>query len=140
MAASKPVITQAEYETLAGFRHTLRQFLHFSEKAARAAGVTPQHHQALLVIRGFPGPDPITMADFADRLQIRHHSAVGLVDRLVKQRLVRRSQHTEDRRRIHLALTARGGKVLEKLPALHKEQLRHLIPSLSAALRRLSSK
>jgi DNA-binding MarR family transcriptional regulator len=140
MAATKTLITQAEYETLAAFRRTLRQFLHFSENAARAAGVTPQQHQALLVVRGFPGPEPVTIADFAERLQIRHHSAVGLVDRLVKERLVKRTQHDKDHRRIQVSLTAHGGKVLEKLSSLHKEQLLHLMPRLSASLQHLSSK
>ena len=140
MAPKKPLVTQAEYEVLAGFRHTLRQFLRFSENAARKAGVTPQHHQALLVIRGFPGPGPITIAGFADCLQIRHHSAVGLVDRLAREKLVRRKQLDEDLRRIHLVLTARGNRVLEKLSALHKEQLLSLIPRLSISLGRLSKK
>jgi DNA-binding MarR family transcriptional regulator len=139
MAAKQPLVTQAEYELLAGFRHALRQFLRFSENAARAAGVTPQQHQALLAIRGFPGPGAITIAEFAGRLQIRHHSAVGLVDRLAKQKLVKRTRREEDRRRIHLDLTRHGAAVLEKLSALHKEQLLHMIPRLSDSLRRLSS-
>ena len=116
MAAKKTVVTQAEYETLAGFRQTLRQFLRFSEDAALAAGVTPQQHQALLVIRGSPGATPVTIADFASRLQIRHHSAVGLADRLVKKKLVKRNQRDEDRRQIQAPASPRGGKkALEKL-------------------------
>jgi DNA-binding MarR family transcriptional regulator len=138
MAANIQAVTQAEYETLAGFRRALRQFLHFSEEAARATGITPQHHQALLAIRGFPRPGLMTITEFAGSLQIRHHSAVGLIDRLVKQKLVRRIRTGKDRRRIQLVLTARGGRVLEKLSALHKEQLRRLIPEFSAALHRLS--
>ena len=138
MPPRKPSITQAEYETLAAFRRTLRQFLHFSETAARAAGIAPQQHQALLAIRGFPGPEPITIAELADHLQVRHHSAVGLADRLVKQKLVKRIRQAEDRRRIHLALTPHGSRVLENLSTLHKDQLRRLIPGLTTALRKLS--
>lgn len=136
----KPVITQAEYETLAAFRHALRQFLRFSEDAAQAAGIAPQQHQALLAIRGFAGPEPVTIADLAESLQIRHHSAVGLVDRLVRERLVKRIQSKHDRRRMHLSLTVNGGKILEKLSAAHKEQLLHLMPALSGSLKRLSGK
>lgn len=136
----KPVITQAEYETLAAFRHALRQFLRFSEDAALAAGIAPQQHQALLAIRGFAGPELVTIADLAESLQIRHHSAVGLVDRLVWEGLVKRTQSSDDRRRIHLALTAKGQKILEKLSAAHKEQLLHLMPDLSGSLKRLSGK
>jgi len=136
MRRKTPPVTQAEYETLADFRYALRQFLRFSENAAESAGVTPQQHQALLAIRGFAAGG-ITISDLAERLQVRHHSAVGLVDRLVKQDLVKRKQDRNDRRTIHLALTTRGQKVLEKLSAAHREQIRKFMPRLSGALGRL---
>ena len=83
-------ISKAEYETLATFRYALRQFVRFSETAAREAGITPKQHQALLAIAGFPGRDQITMGELAERLQIRHHSTVELIDRLAAQSLVAR--------------------------------------------------
>src|SRR6202044_268812 len=79
--ASSPV-TKADFEMLASFRYELRRFLHFSEGAAREAGLTPGQHQALLAVKGFPGKDRITIGELAERLQVAHHSAVGLVDRL----------------------------------------------------------
>ena len=39
---------------LAAFRYQLRRFLRFSEKAARACGLTPQQHQLLLGWRATP--------------------------------------------------------------------------------------
>lgn len=130
--------TQSEYETLAEFRHSLRQFLRFSEELARAAGITPQQHQALLAIRGFPGGNQVSIGEFAERLQIRHHSAVGLTDRLVSKRLIRRMASRSDRRQVHLVLTARGMAVLEKLSAAHKEQLGRIGPQIESLLKRLS--
>jgi DNA-binding MarR family transcriptional regulator len=130
-------ITRAEYETLAAFRHSLRQFLRFSEEAANGAGLTPQQHQALLAIKGFPGRDRVTIGELAERLQIRHHSAVGLADRLVSARLIAREQSAADRRQVFLALTARGEAVLEKLSAAHKEQLRRVAPQIESLLKRL---
>src|SRR3569832_1651151 len=71
-------LSKAEYELLAAFRYALRQFLRFSEEAARAVGIEAQQHQALLAVKGFPGRDRITISELAERLQIRHHSAVGM--------------------------------------------------------------
>lgn len=129
--------TKAEYEILAALRYALRQFLRFSEEAARTAGLTPQQHQALLAIKGFPGRDRVTIGELAERLQIRHHSAVGLTDRLVSQRLAMRTPGEGDRRRVYVSLTTRGEAVLERLSAAHKEQLRRVAPEIGTLLDRL---
>ena len=130
-------VTKTEYETLADLRYSLRQFLHFSEEAAHSAGVTPQQHQALLAIKGFPGNRGITVGELAERLQVRHHSAVGLVDRLVLKNFVVREHLPADRRQVFLALTERGEKMLEKLSTAHKEQLRRIGPHIESLLKRL---
>src|SRR5262245_53741046 len=88
--ASSPGLTKTEYEVLAAFRYHLRQFLQFSEEAARSAGLTPRQHQALLAIKGFPERERVTIGELAEQLQIAHHSAVGLVDRLAAQHLIER--------------------------------------------------
>lgn len=130
-------LSNAQYETLAAFRYALRQFTHFSDEAALAAGVTPQQHQALLAIKGFPGRDSITIGELAERLQLRHHSAVGLVDRLVTENLMLREPSVEDRRQVLVRLTDRGEKILEKLSSVHREQLRQIGPEISQLLERL---
>jgi DNA-binding MarR family transcriptional regulator len=130
-------VTQSEYETLADLRYHLRLFLRFSESAARDAGLTPQQHQALLAIKGFPRRDRVTIGELAERLQLRHHSAVGLADRLVSARLLARQQDTRDRRQVYLKLTARGERVLQRLSAAHKEQLRRAAPQVQYLLERL---
>ena len=130
-------VTQADYENLAAFRYALRQFLHFSETAAEAVGLTPQQHQALLAIKGFPGKAQVTIGELAERLQIRHHSAVGLVDRLVTQKLVTRAAAQVDRRQVCVALTARGEQVLESLSVAHREELRRIGPNLKELLAQL---
>ncbi len=136
MTARQPT-TKAEYEILAEFRYALRRFLRFSEAAAAEVGLTPQQHQALLAIKGFPGRDKITVGELAERLQIRHHSAVGLADRLQEDRLIKRSPGTDDRRQVYISLTAHGDAVIEKLSALHHEQLRRLSPQLRALVGQL---
>lgn len=130
-------LDKTQYETLAAFRYALRRFTHFSESAAAAAGVTPQQHQALLAIKGFPGRDQVTVGELAERLQLRHHSVVGLVDRLVLEKLVTRMPSGEDRRQVLIRLTNRGEKTLEKLSGLHREQLKRIGPELSRLLGQL---
>ena len=136
MPARKP-LSKSQYETLAAFRFALRRFLRFSEDAAASAGITPRQHQALLAIKGFPGRDHVSVSELAERLQIKHHSAVGLLDRLVAEKLVSRTASPEDRRRVHIRLTARGEKILGDLVAEHREQLRHIGTEISQLLQRL---
>jgi DNA-binding MarR family transcriptional regulator len=127
-------LAKSHYELLAALRHALRRFLRFSQEAAQAAGLTPQQHQALLAIKGFPGRDYVSISELAERLQLRHHSAVGLVDRLVKRQLVRRTPAKDDRRRLEVRLTAQGERLIGRLSAAHLQELRHLSPELRRLL------
>ncbi len=131
-------LAKAQYETLAAFRYALRKFISFSEKAAHGAGLTPQQHQALLAIKGFPGRDWVTVGELAERLQLHHHSAVGLIDRLVLEKLVSRAPSAEDRRQVRIQLTARGEKTLAKLSSVHREQLKRIGSELTDLLERLN--
>lgn len=124
---------------LAAFRYALRRFIHFSEQEAQAAGITPQQHQALLAIKGFPGRDRVTVGELAERLQLRHHSTVGMIDRLVAEKLVARSPSAQDRRQVFVHLTREGEHVLEQLSAAHKDQLQRMVPELNRLLRQLTS-
>ena len=132
-------ITQSEYETLAAFRYSLRQFLHFSEDAAQSVGLTPQQHQALLSIKGFPSRDKITITELAERMQIRHQSAVGLADRLMVQGLLVRKPSLADRRQVYVTLSSKGLAILEQLSAIHKEELRRMLPELQQLVEQLSA-
>ena len=132
-------ISKKEYETLATFRYALRQFLRFSETAARQAGITPQQHQALLAIAGFPNQDQITVSELAERLQVRHHSAVGLIDRMAAQELVIRESGEADRREVYISLTSQGNEILAKLSATHHEELRRIGPQLHLLLEQLTA-
>lgn len=124
------ILSKKEYELLSDFRYNIRKFLKFSESAAEAEGLTPNQHQALLAIKGFPGRSSVTNGELAERLQIKHHSAVGLINRLEAQNLVYREQNSRDRREVLVSLTGQGEKVLEKLVAVHREELKTLAPQL----------
>lgn len=128
----------SEYEVLAGFRHTLRRFLSFSETAAAEVGLAPQQYQALLAIKGRPGRDMVTINELAQLLLIKHNSAVGLVDRLEAEGLVRRSTAPEDRRKVNLRLTAKGKRIFERLAVAHRDELRRIGPHLGEFLQYFS--
>ncbi len=134
-----PAFTKADYEKLAAFRFALRQFLRFSEEAAQGAGVTPQQHQALLAIKGYPGRDEVTVGELAERLQVRHHSAVGLVDRLSAEALVSRKPSALDRRQVNIRLTKKGEKLLAGLAEMHRAQLRRVGPKMRTLLEELGT-
>ena len=129
-----------DYRTLAELRYLLRCFATFSAAAARAAGLTGQQHQALLAIKGFPGRERLTIGELAERLQLRHHSAVGLVDRLAARGLLVRRLDRRDRRRVMVQLTARAQGLLAALTRVHREELRRLAPLLRALLKRLGQR
>ncbi|MBX3051259.1 MAG: MarR family transcriptional regulator [Caldilineaceae bacterium] len=132
-------ISPKEYEMLATFRYALRQFLRFSETAARQAGITPQQHQTLLAIVGSPNQEPVTASKIAEHLQIRHHSAVGLIDRLVAQDLVAREPSQVDRREVYISLTQQGHAILTQLSTAHREELRRIGPQLHLILEYLTA-
>lgn len=139
MANTPPGITKDDYQALASFRHALRKFLHFSQEAAVAAGLTPQQHQALLGIKASVN-ECLTVGELAERLQLRHHSAVGLVNRLVSQRLLKRRRSTTDRRKVQLVLTSTGERLLRKLSTAHGEELRRIGPQLKVLLERFNDR
>ena len=126
-----------DYEVLAEFRYLLMRFAAFSEQAARAAGLAPRQHQALLAIKGYPGGGGVTIGNLAERLGIRHHSTVGLIDRLASRGYLVRRADPDDRRRTFLSLTASGEQALAGLSAAHRQELRRVAPLLKSVLGRL---
>ncbi len=117
-------VSITEYQALAEFRYQLRRFLRFSEQAARAAGLEPQQHQLLLALKGLPQEKKATIGALAERLQIAHHSAVELVDRLAERGLIQRNRGEADQRQVLLTLTSQGEEVLQKLALAHRAELR----------------
>ncbi|MEO7933777.1 MAG: MarR family winged helix-turn-helix transcriptional regulator [Chthoniobacterales bacterium] len=136
MSRLKPV-SQQDYQTLAAFRKALREFLRFSEEAALAEGIAPQQHQTLLVIGACPPAGAVTVGEVAAHLQIKHHSAVGLVERMRSAGLITKEPDASDRRKVSLRLTAEGQRMLENLSSAHKSELARLGPALRSMLQTL---
>ena len=128
------------FEAQAAFRLTLREFLRFSEASARTAGLTQQQYQTLLTLHGVPGRDSIRVGELAARLQVRHHSAVGVVDLLAARGLVVRERAPTDRRVVLLRVTPRGLRLLRRVSTENRQELRRLRPRLLRFLRQLGTR
>jgi DNA-binding MarR family transcriptional regulator len=130
-------LTLSDYQALAEFRYQIRKFLHFSEKAVQASGLERGQYQLMLAIKGIPEGVRPRIRELATRMQIQHHSAVELVNRLEAGGFVRRDRAQDDRREVLLALTPKGEKVLAELAMHHHEELQSAAPKLVTALRRV---
>jgi len=127
-------LSMADYRALAEFRFQIRHFLHFSEQAVREAGLVPQQHLLLLALKGLPAGRKATISEVAERLQLRHHSTVELIDRLVGRGLIKRLRDEADQRRVIIHLTSQGEQVLQKLSLLHRHELQLAGPAFVRAL------
>ena len=129
-------ITDGEYHALSQLRFLIRKFLQEGDATARDAGLEPQQYLLLLAIRGLAGQEPSIRA-LADRLALRHHSTVELIDRLEAHGLVKRTRGREDRRQVLVSLQPRGEKLLEKVVAKRIVELRSHGHALVAAISKL---
>src|SRR3984885_5027 len=127
-----------EYRSLAEFRYQIRRFLGFSEEQVRAAGMEPQQHQLLLAIKGLPDSARATIGELAERLQLKHHSTVELVNRLEKLGYVAREGSDRDRRQVMVHLPHSGAKILRTLSIAHHQELEIAGPRLAKALRSIA--
>jgi DNA-binding MarR family transcriptional regulator len=131
-------ITTAEYQALAELRYLIRKFVREGDAVARSAGLEPQQYLLLLAIRGLPGGEEATIRELADRLALKHHSTVELIDRLETHGYVRRNRSRDDRRRVLVSLLPRGEKQLEQVARHRISELRSsgtaLVYAISALL------
>ena len=123
-------LTEDQWRTLLSFRVALKRYLDWSEDHAASVGLTAAQHQLLIVIRGHDGKEDPTMTDVAHSLSIRHHSAIGLVDRAVASGVVRRYRDDVDQRLVRLALTPVGHERVNALAPVHLQELRRVAPLL----------
>lgn len=130
-------LTLSDYQALAEFRYQIRRFLHFSEEVVKQEGLERGQYQLLLAIKGMPPGVRPRIRELADRMQIRHHSAVELVNRLESKGFVERTRAQDDRREVLLSLTVKGEKVLGELALHHHNEIRSAGPELVAALRHI---
>ncbi len=134
MVVSTGTMTAAEFRALAEFRYQIRIFLNGSEQAARDADLEPQQYLLMLALRGLPTGREPSIRELAERMQLKHHSVVELVDRLERRQLLRRERSLTDRRQVSLHLTPRGEKLLTRLAKQRISELRTAAPALVRSL------
>jgi DNA-binding MarR family transcriptional regulator len=131
----RKTLTREDYQALGEFRHQIRRYLKFSDAAVHDSDLGPRQYQLLLALQGLPSNVRSRIGELAEQLQIQHHSAVELVDRLEARGLVRRQRATHDRREVMVVLTSAGEKVLRELVLHHRAELSTRGPELIEALR-----
>lgn len=129
--------TGRDYEALARFRYVLRKFLRFSKDLLVRRSLIPEQYEAMLAIAAFGGPDGLVIRERSERLQVKHHTAVSLVDKLRGRKLASKTRGRSDRRQVHVQLTRTGAKLLAEIAGLHRAEMRKRSPELVAALERL---
>lgn len=134
MGVNAASLTLAEFRALAEFRYRIRIYLNGSEEAARNAGLEPQQYMLMLAIRGLPPDREPSIRELAERLQLRHHSVVELVDRLESRQFLRRERSRDDRRQVILHMTPKGDKILNRLARQRISELRTAAPALVRSL------
>jgi DNA-binding MarR family transcriptional regulator len=128
-------LAKPDFEHLLELRTGLRRFLRWSDQQAYAAGLTPAKHQLLLAVRGHPGDEGPTVGDLAEHLVLRHHSAVGLIDRAAADGLVRRTADATNKCVVRVALTQAGVAKLDALAEAHLQEIAHLAPAMRSLWR-----
>jgi DNA-binding MarR family transcriptional regulator len=129
--------SQPDFEAMAELRYQIRRFIRFSENSARDEGIEPQQQQLLLAIQGLPNGLKPTVGVLAERMQVQHHSAVGLIDRLVDRGLLVRLRATDDKRQVLIKLSHDGEECLRKLALHHLHELQSVGPKFVKVLQGL---
>src|SRR5205807_3370705 len=127
-----------DYAALGAFRYEMRKFLRVSKDVVAArAKLTPEQYEALLAIKSSSGPKGMTVGEISERLQVKHHTAVSLLDKLETRKLATRKRATADRRNVNVQLTKAGASLLARLAAIHHRELQQRTPEIINALRRI---
>jgi DNA-binding MarR family transcriptional regulator len=129
---------QSDFQAMAELRYQLRRLMRFSENAAQRAGIEPQQHQLLLAVKGLPAGMKPTINVLAERMQLQHHSTVGLIDRLVERGFMIRLRATDDRRHVLVKLTRSGEECLRRLASHHLQELQSVGAEFVSLLRCLT--
>jgi DNA-binding MarR family transcriptional regulator len=138
MPKMSPQLQPDDYEALASFRYAMRKFLSFSKRAlAVEAQLTPEQYEALLALKAFSRSTGLTIGDLSERLQVKNHTAVSLVNKLAGAGLVTRKQGLSDRRHVFVLLTPAGSRLLAKAALTHRQEMRVRSPEMIEALLRL---
>ena len=135
---SSSALTRQDYHSLACLRYELRKFLRFSKDVvSRKAKLTPEQYEALLVLKAFSTDNGMTVGQLSERVQVKHHSAVSLTDKLAARKLVTKRRGQPDRRYVYVKLTAAGTKLVKLLAAGHRREIRKRAREIIQALTKL---
>lgn len=138
MVSPRKKLHAEDYDALAAFRYAMRKFLRFSKDLLAQSALTPEQYEAMLALKAFSSKGGLTVGRLSERLQVRHHTAISLVDRLAKRNLVMRKPGKDDRREVYVKLTRTGSALLSAVATIHRQEIRLRSREMIAALERLA--
>ena len=133
----KKSLQAKDYAALGAFRHAMRKLLRFSKELVATRAKLTEQYDALLAIKGSSGANGVTVGEVSEQLQVKHHTAVSLLDRLEARKLATRKRATADKRNVNVQLTKAGASLLARLAAIHHRELQQRTPEIIDPLRRL---
>jgi DNA-binding MarR family transcriptional regulator len=126
---------EQDYYRMASLRYVLRKFLRFSKDfVSTKAMLTPEQYEALLALKAFSNEDGLTVGQLSERVQVKHHTAVSLTDKLAARKLITKRRGRSDRRRVYVKLTSAGNKLVNLLAAGHRREIRRHAREMMQAL------
>jgi DNA-binding MarR family transcriptional regulator len=131
-------ITKHDYHSMASLRYALRKFLRFSrDLVSNGAKLTTEQYEALLALKAFSAGKGLTVGQLSERVQVKHHTAVSLTDKLAARKLVTKRRGSLDRRYIYVKLTPTATKLLRILATAHRREIRKHAAEMIKSLKQL---
>lgn len=120
--------SSASEEALLNLQRTADHIQIAFTRLFREHGITPQQYNVLRILRG--AGEPLPILEIGDRMVTVVPAITGLIDRLEKQGLVRRTRSEEDRRVVSVTILGKGLQLLgdldKPLAKLNKQLLDHM--------------
>ena len=112
-----PEVEPSSVETLLHLLRVSTDIIEAGEKRWHKFGMSPGRFSVLMILFRST-EDSLTPAVIADRIGVTRATITGLVDKLVRDKIVERVPSRDDRRKVNISLTEEGRKLLQRyLPA-----------------------
>jgi DNA-binding MarR family transcriptional regulator len=119
-----------EEEALLNIRRTSDRLQHHTQQLFKPHGITPTQYNVLRILRG-AGDNGLRCSEVGERLVSSDPDITRLLDRLQKQKLIRRKRDAKDRRVIYTTITAEGLRLLKDMDPLVNDGIKQLLKHMS---------
>lgn len=126
---TRPFVTLEE-EAVLNIRRTSDRLQHYTQQLFKPHGITPTQYNVLRILRGADEAG-LRCSEIGERLVSSDPDITRLLDRLQKQKLIRRKRDPKDRRVIYAHITAEGLRLLKEMDPVVNEGVKDLLRHMS---------